>query len=103
MVSRYRLERLSDEIMRENPTTLRRITGAVRRVRASGAVNVTMCIDPVTKEITEWAYGFGGRPVLYCREGEEEISVYFRTPNYFLSRKDVADRIAEELAYLLGQ
>ena len=92
-----RVKELAEDILRKNEYVIRKIVGAVRRVRASGVTGVTVCIRPESKEITAWAYGFGGRPVLYCGEGEKELTIYFRTPYHFLSRREVAERIAEEL------
>lgn len=96
------LEEYTYEILRKNWEVIRRMVAAIRRHRAHGNVGISVCIKPSTKEITQWAYGFGGQPILRCEPDEKFITVYFRVPNPFISRKEVAESIAERLLWYEG-
>jgi len=91
------VEEYADEILRKNLDVIRRMVAAIRRHKAHGNVGISMCIKPKSKEITQWAYGFGGQPILYCEPDEEPFTIYFRVPNPFVSRREVAESIAESL------
>ena len=88
---------LVEEILKKNEDTISKITRAIRRIRAKGVAGLTVCIRPDSKEITAWASGFGGKPILNCGKNEKELTLYFYTPDYFLSKKDVAELIADNL------
>ena len=91
------LEEYTDEILRKNIDVIRKIVGSVRRIRMHGTAIVAMCIKSSSKEITQWARDFGARPVLHCEPDEEYVAVWFGVPDPFLSRRDVAESIAESL------
>jgi len=91
------VEETADEILSKNLETIRKMVGAIRRVWIGSNVGISMCIKPASKEITEWAWDVGEQPILHCGEDEEFITVFFGAPDPYISRREVAESIAERL------
>jgi len=98
---RERFERIVDELLEKNSAALRAMVAAVRKYKASGNLCFGVMIDRDTLEIHDYSYGFNAYPVMYSRRNIIDVYFYIRTPNPFVSRRDVAERLVEALIEVL--